>query len=298
MSGTAEAVAIVGAGRMGAQIGAEYALAAHPTILVTRAKATGDQALSQATAAIRFLADQGLVTETDARSAVGRLRTATDLRAACAGAEIVVESVAEDFEAKVLVLRTAGAATPGAILATNTSSLSVGALGDAAGVAERLIGTHYWNPPTLMPLVEVVPGPRTAANVRDRMLAVLRGLGKEPVVVSDVPGFVWNRLQFALLREAASLVGSGVVSAPDLDRIVTRGLARRWSLIGPFDTMALGGHDTFIAIARQLFGELANGTSVDDLAALPDPGPAALAGLAQERDRRLAELRKREPSAQ
>ncbi|MFN2521122.1 MAG: 3-hydroxyacyl-CoA dehydrogenase family protein [Candidatus Limnocylindria bacterium] len=287
-------VAIAGAGRMGAQIGAEYALAGHPTILITRTGGTGDRALEQATAAIRLLVDEGLATEKDARAAVGRLATATDLSGACLGAEIVVESVAEDFEAKVTVLTAAGGAAPDAILATNTSSLSIGALGDAAGVADRLIGTHYWNPPTLMPLVEVVSGPKTATTVRDRMLETLRRLGKDPVLVTDAPGFVWNRLQFALLREAAALVADGVVSASDLDRIVARGLARRWSLVGPFDTMDLGGRETFLAIARGLFRELSDGTSVDDLAHVPASGLNRLAELARERDRGLAELRRRE----
>ncbi|MCA1656310.1 MAG: 3-hydroxyacyl-CoA dehydrogenase family protein, partial [Actinobacteria bacterium] len=226
------------------------------------------------------------------------LGISTDLAGACRAAAIVVESVAEDFETKVRVLTAAGDAAPDAILATNTSSLSIGALGDAAGVADRLIGTHYWNPPTLMPLVEVVTGPRTAPAVRDRMLETLRRLGKDPVVVADVPGFVWNRLQFALLREAAALVAAGVVSAPDLDRIVARGLARRWSLVGPFDTMALGGRETFLAIARGLLRELSEGTSVDDLAALPETGPRRLAGLARERDRGLAEMRRRDGAAE
>lgn len=263
--------AIVGAGLMGAQIGAEYALGGYEVALCTRSEASGQHALGRAGAAIELLSRHELVAADDAAAAQARMSATTDLGAACADAAILVESLPESLEAKGPVLRRAAALAPEALIVSNTSSLPITDIGEACGAPERTVGTHYWNPPTLMPLVEVIPGERTRSDVVERTIAILRALGKEPVVVRDVPGFVWNRLQFALLREAASLVADGVTDAATVDLIVRRGLARRWALIGPFETMALGGRDTFLSIARWLFPRLADAEepSALDKVALP-----------------------------
>lgn len=287
-------VAIVGAGLMGAQIGAEYALGGYDVLLVARTTTSTMMASSRATEALRFLAGHGLCTEGQARAAIDRIRTATSIEHACRDATVIVESVTESFEPKVAALRAIRIAAPEAIVASNTSSLSIGDLGRAAGIERRFIGTHYWNPPILMPLVELVPSALTDATVVDDVRSILRSIGKDPVVVRDMPGFVWNRLQFALLREAASLVAGGAVDAATLDRIVRDGLGRRWSLIGPFEAMALGGRETFLAIAAQLFPELATGTDTHDLESVPLADRDTLAGRAVARDAALAEWRIRE----
>ena len=242
---------------MGAQIGAEYALGGHSVTLVTRSASSSDRATDRAREALAFLAETGLADSNDTRAAEKRLQTGIDLGPACAGASIVIESIPEDFEQKVALLRQVASAAPAdAIIASNTSSLSISGLGHAAGIRERFIGTHYWNPPTLMPLVEVVTTDATPGHVLELVLGLLRALGKEPVVVRDAPGFVWNRLQLALLREAASLVSKGIADADTVDLVVRRGLARRWSVVGPFQSVALGGPATFAAVGRQLFPEL------------------------------------------
>mgnify|MGYP000353693737 FL=1 len=129
---------------------------------------------------------------------------------------------------KIAVLRPVAQRYPEAVIATNTSSLSITRIGDEIGAAERTIGTHYWNPRLLMPLVEIVAGDRTRPDVVDRVREMLVGLGKDPVLVArDVPGFVWNRLQLAVMREALWLADNGVVSPSDLDTIVRDGLGRR-----------------------------------------------------------------------
>ncbi len=286
-------VTIVGAGLMGAQIGAEYALGGHDVLLVAPTTTSTASASRRATEALRILVDQSLCTEGEARAAVDRIATATSIELACRGSRIVVESVRESFESKAAVLRAIGLSAPDAIVASNTSSLSISELGLASGIERRLIGTHYWNPPVLMPLVELVPGRFTDGEVLDEMRRVLTSIGKDPVTVSDVPGFVWNRLQFALLREAASLVARGAVDAPTLDRIVREGLGRRWSLVGPFETMALGGRDTFLAIATQLFPELASATDGHELEAVPLPDTGALAARVAVRDAALGAWRRR-----
>lgn len=167
---------------------------------------------------------------------------------------------------KIAVLRPVAQRYPEAVIATNTSSLSITRIGDEIGAEERAIGTHYWNPPLLMPLVEIVAGDRTRPDVVDRVREMLVGLGKDPVLVArDVPGFVWNRLQLAVMREALWLADNGVVSPSDLDTIVRDGLGRRWRLVGPFETAALGGADTCRRIGENLLPELSD---AHDLAGL------------------------------
>jgi 3-hydroxybutyryl-CoA dehydrogenase len=237
-------VVVIGAGRMGSQIGEEYAAGGHEVTFVTRSSTHPD------------------------------------------AADLVVESVPESFPLKVEVLGAAAAAHPDAVLASNTSSLSITALGEAIGAPERTLGTHYWNPPRLMPLVEVIRG---AASERAVAFVVdaLRALGKRPIEIArDVPGFAWNRLQFALLREALWLVDEGVAEPAVVDEIVRDGLARRWRYTGPFETAALGGIETFERVAANLFGELSTATSAPGLAAAA--GSVPLDGVAERRDAGLA----------
>ena len=287
-------VAVVGAGLMGAQIGAEYALAGHEVVLVTRSQPSADAALGRAHAAIRGLIAHGLVPVAKGEAALPRMRVSTDLRAACEGRDVIVESVAEDLGAKADVLDTAARAAPDAILCSNTSSIPIATLGEAARAPERTLGTHYANPAILMPAVEVIPGPRTERRHVDAVVRMLEEMGKEPIIAPDIPGFLWNRLQFALLREAARLVTEHGVDPAAVDLAVKRAIGRRWSLIGPFETMALGGRETFVKIARLLFAELGRDVDPEALARIDLPPAEALRSLASERDAELMRWRKRD----
>ena len=190
---------------------------------------------------------------------------------------------------KAEVLGEAATAFPGATLATNTSSIRIEDVGAAVGAPDRVVGTHYWNPPLLMPLVEVVPGPRTAGDRVTRVLEVLAGLGKRPVLVRrEAPGFIWNRLQFALLREALWLVENGVASPETVDEVVRLGLARRLHLTGPFETAALGGAATFEAAAGNIFPSLSTATSVSGLGRWLSDDAERLGALRSARDAALA----------
>jgi len=183
----------------------------------------------------------------------------TDLAEALAGADLVVETIVEDVEPKRGVLaRAEELAAPDAILTTNTSSLSVDEVGGELQRPERFAGLHFLNPPELVQVVEVVGGARTALETLETLRGWMEELGKAPVVVRvDVPGFVVNRLQYALLREAYALVDAGVCSFEDVDRAVTAGLGARWAAIGPFQTMDLAGLDVHAAVAENLWPELA-----------------------------------------
>jgi 3-hydroxybutyryl-CoA dehydrogenase len=145
-----------------------------------------------------------------------------------------------------------------------------------------------------MPLVEVTAGDRTEPERIDATVDALARLGKRPVrVEKDIPGFVWNRLQFALLREALWIVENGVASPETVDEIVRSGLARRWRLTGPFETVALGGAHTFAAVAANLFPDLSTATTADGLGAWVSADETMLVATRERRDRELAQELKR-----
>jgi 3-hydroxybutyryl-CoA dehydrogenase len=180
---------------------------------------------------------------------------------------LAVETIAEAVEAKRAVLAGAERLLDGdGIVCTNTSSLTLSALGDALVRPERFAGWHWFNPAELVPLVEVVAGPRTDPAVVERLMELSRAIGKEPVAVRrDVPGFIANRLQYALLREAYALVEAGVCETEDVDRAVVAGLGARWAAIGPFASMDAAGLEVHEAVAEQLFPELSRSTAVPAL---------------------------------
>src|SRR5438876_1657265 len=275
-------VLVVGAGLMGAQIGCEYALGGHDVTLTARdtarVVARVDDALSKAEDLHLFSPDE---------VAAARARLGVDDDCAHDGWDLVVESLPEDFELKAERLRPLAHASREAILATNTSSLSISELGEAIGAPERTIGTHYWNPPLLMPLVEVVAGEHTPPEVVELVSETLDALGKRPVLVGDVPGFVWNRIQMGVLREAAWIVENGVASPDTVDDILTYGLARRWRNVGFFEAIALGGVETWQRTSANLLPELSSATELPDLRQWTK-APEALADVAALRDRGLA----------
>ena len=270
-------VAVLGAGRMGAGIAAEYAAAGH-TVTVTTSTATGaEQAVERVRGQLELLGSAAEVGWAGSTAEVA------------AGADVVVESLPELVSLKAAELAAAQAVAPEAILATNTSSLSLAAIGRSLSNRGRLLGCHYINPPTAFPVVELVSGPATDPAVVERMTSILRSLGKRPVVIRDVPGFVLNRLQLALLREAVELVDQGVVSAADLDLLMRDGLGRRWSVIGPFATVAIGGPAVFRRVAEELYPVLSRREDPPetlDRLGLDEP---AVAELRAARDRALGQ---------
>jgi 3-hydroxybutyryl-CoA dehydrogenase len=235
-------VAVIGAGTMGAGIARVFADAGCSVRLSARHESS-------------LQAARGRLGE-------ARVHTTTSLDEALDGAELVVETIVEELEPKRAVLtRAEERAAPGAILTTNTSSLRLAGIADALVDARRFAGLHFLNPPELVELVEIVGADETASETVAQLRAWMSALGKAAVVVRrDVPGFVVNRLQYALLREAYALVDSGVCSFEDVDRAVTYGLGARWAAIGPFQTMDLAGLDVHAAVAANLWPELSNTT--------------------------------------
>lgn len=270
---------------MGAQIGCEYALAEHEVTLIAR-NTTG--VAHRVDTTLSLIEAERLAAPSVCGAARGHLHVAANADDAGTGFDVVVESLPEDLRLKTCLLRKAAAASPHAVLASNTSSISITSLGAAVGEGERMIGTHYLNPPLLMPTVEVIAGDDTAAPLVDRMVDLLGTLGKVPVVVRrDVPGFVWNRLQFAFLRECVWLVENGVASVEDVDLIVREGLARRWRRVGPFAAMGLGGLETWVRAAANLVPLLSTASELGEFARF-GMDRHELARLGASRDQMLA----------
>jgi 3-hydroxybutyryl-CoA dehydrogenase len=278
-------VALIGAGLMGSQIGCEYALGGHSVTFLVR---DVEKSRARIQATLELATDLGLVTaETAASSAIAYVTKADELHPAT---ELVVESIPEITDLKREVLRPIAQRFTDAIIASNTSSIPLTTLGREIGAPKRVLGTHYWNPPMLMPPVEVIAGAETRPELVERMVRLIESLGKEAILVDrDVPGFIWNRLQLALLREALWLVENGVATPETVDRVVSSGMARRLRYTGPFDTIALGGVQGWTRIAANLFPVLSNATKAPaDLERWLDQTPANLDAARKRRDRGLA----------
>ncbi len=247
-------VAVVGAGTMGAGIAGVFAAHGHRVSLYSR----GERTLETARAVVEGIAGPGAA-----------VSYTTSLDRCVAGADIVSENVAEELALKQeLFAAIERGAAPDALLTTNTSSVPIGAVGARMRHADRLLGLHWFNPPAVMPLVEIVRGPLTSDAAVARARALSAALGKEAIEVAlDIPGFVVNRLQYALLREALHLVEEGVASIADVDRAVETTLAPRWSAAGPLRLMDLAGLDTVEKVSAVLMPALSRSGAVPPLVA-------------------------------
>ncbi|HEX5993207.1 MAG TPA: 3-hydroxyacyl-CoA dehydrogenase family protein [Thermomicrobiales bacterium] len=278
-------IILLGPGLMGSQIACEYALGGHEVVVLARRPDVGRERIERGFTTAR---EHELATPDQIAAARERLMIAREVDGAD-GAQVIVESVVEDLVEKKTALLPVVSRNPDAVVATNTSSIPITAIGAATGAAERTVGVHYWNPPLLMPMVEIIRGDETAAAVVTEMTTTLRALGKRPVLIDrDVKGFAWNRLQLALLREAVWLVENGVASPATVDEIVRDGLARRWRYTGPFQTAALGGAATFERVANLLWPALSTATSLENLRQWLDESPETTGPLRDRRDRGLA----------
>lgn len=179
----------------------------------------------------------------------GSVSAGGDLGAAVQNADLVVEAIIENLAIKQELFERVAGFAPTAVLATNTSVLPVGAVTERVDEGSRVIGTHFWNPPDLIPVVEVVPSGRTAQETVDRVMALLTDAGKMPVRVGrDVPGFIGNRLQHALWREAIALVAEGVCDAETVDLVVRNTIGLRLATLGPLENADYVGLDLTLAI--------------------------------------------------
>ena len=234
-----ESSAGLGAGIMGAGIARVFGRAGHDVrVFDVRAEAAADAA------------------ESAGASAHDTVERAVD------GATLVLEAAPERLELKHELIARVEAANADAVIASNTSSIAPDAL--AAGMRDpsRLVIAHFFNPADTVPLVEVVPGPATPQATVDRMVALLETCGKTAVpLAQQVEGFIANRLQAALYREAMHLVDLGIATPEQVDQAVTAGLGPRWALAGPFEIMDLGGLDVWTSVTDGIFPSLGDASA-------------------------------------
>ena len=239
-------VGAIGSGTMGHAIALEFAVHGYQVLLVDQSDRLLDHGLDLIRADASEFASHGLLKEGEGVDDVrSRVSPFTDYHEALAGVGYVTESVAENMDVKHEVwLKAEEAAPTDAIFATNTSGLSPTKIASVLAHPERFLVAHYWNPAHLMPLVEVVPGGKTSPKAVDAALGLLKAIGKKPARLNkESLGFVGNRIQMAVLREAFHIVEEGIASAEDVDAIVKYSLGRRWSILGPIASANLGGMD-------------------------------------------------------
>ncbi|KZX21578.1 3-hydroxyacyl-CoA dehydrogenase family protein [Rathayibacter tanaceti] len=246
-------IAVIGAGTMGAGVAGVFAAHGHPVSLYSRSETT----LASALAAI----------EARIGDEVDRVTVTTDLAACAEEAGFVSENVVEQLDLKREVFAELERLVPAdCILTTNTSSVPITEIASGLETPGRLVGLHWFNPPAVMPLVEVVRGSASDDLTVERVMALCAAIGKEVIEVRrEMPGFVINRLQYALLREAIALVESGAATVADVDRAVETTLAPRWSASGPLRLMDLAGLDTVEKVSAVIMPELDTTAGVPEI---------------------------------
>jgi len=240
---------VVGAGTMGHGIAQVAAQAGYAVRLADAVAGAAAAAVERIRANLEGGVARGKVTAAERDLALARITAGDHVADAAHGADLVIEAAPEDLQLKRDLFAGLAAAAPEAVLATNTSSLSVAALAAATPAPERVLGMHFFNPVHLMSLVEVVTHDATGAAARDTALEVARRMGKEPIVVRDAPGFASSRLGVALGLEAIRMVEDGVATPEDIDRAMTLGYNHP---VGPLRLTDLVGLDVRLAIARYL----------------------------------------------
>ena len=250
MAAPTERIAVLGAGLMGHGIAQCFAARGHTVGLYD----SDADVLAGAIGRIRGIFD---LLDQDPAGA-DNIEPCSELDAAVRDADFIVEAVPERLAIKQEILRRAEAAAKhDTVLASNTSAIRITDIAQALAAPERLVGTHFWNPPHLVPLVEVVQTERTDPPVVEKTMALLESSGKTPVHVRrDIPGFIGNRLQHALKREAIALVENGVCDAETVDQVVKSGFGPRLAVLGPLEQSDLVGLDLTLDIHQVLLPDL------------------------------------------
>jgi 3-hydroxybutyryl-CoA dehydrogenase len=253
-----DAIAIVGGGLMGAGIAARFALAGHTVSVVETDSARGARLGSIVAEILDEIITAGAITATDKERALSLLAVSDRLEDA-ASARWVIEAIPEALDSKRdLYARLEAFLPPETVIASNTSGFAPDQLTQGMRRPERFVILHFWNPPHVITLVEVVPDRATDPVVVARSVALLQAIGMEPVALkAAIPGFIGNRLQFAILREALHIVHSGAATPEQVDTVMRASLGRRYSVMGPLEGADLGGLNTFLSISRHLMPELA-----------------------------------------
>lgn len=260
-------IAVFGAGKMGNGIAQLFATGGYPVYLW----AFDDNEKTRAMEIIRenlgLLVANGIVEAAAVPGIIERITITTDHDAVAAKADMAIECILENMALKQAFFKKLDAMTdPDVLLCTNTSAMSITEIVSMSDHKERIVGTHFWNPPFLIPLVEVVKTVYVADGVAEQVCEVLKGVGKKPIIAKkDVPGFIANRMQNALGREAVSIVANGIADPADVDMAVKYSFGMRLGSIGPIEQIDSIGADLCLNIGSYIYPFLENSTEASPL---------------------------------
>ena len=297
-------VAIIGAGIMGHGFAQIFAQKGYSVSLYDIEEKILKAAVARIGANLDTFIDFGMVRAKEKKATLEKISTTTNLEEAVGKADFVLEAVPEILDLKKdIFAKLDRLAPPHAILASNTSGLSITEMGSVTQRPEKTVIVHWINHPTIIPVVEIVRGEKTSDETAELCYRLLLKLGKRPVrVLKEVPGFLFNRLQLALYREALYCLETGIATVEDIDNVVKAGFGFRLANLGPLETSDFGGLDTFYRLAQNLFPDLSAAKSAPSvLEKLVQQGklgvktgegfysypPAVVKKKIRERDRRL-----------
>ena len=248
-------VSVFGAGKMGTGIAQMFATGGYPVFLWAFDAAEQARAAGVIEENLRLVADNELIDPARIPEIKSHITITTDYDLCAARADLAIEAILEKMDLKQNFFRKIdGLTDPNVILCTNTSVMSVTEIASTSVHKERIVGTHFWNPPYIVPLVEVVKTEYVADGVAERVCAVLTGIGKKAIIAKkDVPGFIANRMQNALGREAVSIIENGIANAADVDIAVKYGFGMRLGSIGPIEQIDSIGADLCLSIADYVY---------------------------------------------
>jgi len=252
--------AVIGAGTMGHGIAQTFAQGGFEVLLTDVREDILERALAQIRANLSLFEGQHMLDAEESEAVLSRIKVTTNPKEGIENCEFVTEAVAENIAIKKRVFRMLDDLTSkSAILASNTSGLSITSIATGTKRPERVIGTNWWNPAHIIPLVEIMRGRKTSKETVTKTVSVLRSIGKKPIVVlKPIPGFIGNRLQMALFREALNLLERGIASIEDIDTAVSYGPGFRYPVLGPFRVSDYGGLDVFYHLSQELFEDLSH----------------------------------------
>ena len=250
-------VLVVGAGVMGHGFAQIFALNGLDVLLMDQSRELLDRARTWIRENLEFMVELDLIQSPEIEAALNRISFTSDLEGSAGKADYVLEAITEDLELKKSLFKQLGTvAGPDVILATNTSSYDINELANVTRNPQRVLGTHWFHPPPITPAVEIIPADATSRETIDQAIALMERIGKFPTLCKSAPGFVANRIQFAMAAEALAIVEEGLASPEEVDRIVKSSFGFRLSAFGPFEITDQAGLDTYRAIFEYLYNKL------------------------------------------
>ena len=260
-------IAVIGAGLMGHGIAQEFACAGYRVYLHDITEEQLNNARVQIGKNLMLLAENAVIEEISISATLQRIHTTTDLTVAAKTADFVVEAVSENLPLKQQIFEELDSlCQPHTILASNTTALMPSQIGVNTKRTDKILNTHYFNPPYLIPLVELIRSPNTSDETVSVTFDLLTAIGKTPAIIDkEALGFVGPRLQAALIREAFAIVEQGIASAETVDLVVRNSFGRRLSVAGPFEVFELAGWDLVLAAFEELYKDLNSSPDINPL---------------------------------